>query len=341
MRKEGFSGVIVTVIMVGLVLIAISIAWIVISNLMEHELEDISEGTNYVTLEIKSATINDGTMKVNVERGYGKGDLDAIKFILDDGFNDPEEITLNTTLRETKDKVFLIDTELTGDIKINIIPIIIAANGKEKELTIRDTFEMADPTLIGYWAFEGNADDSSGNGNDGIVEGATLTTGKIGQAYEFDGVGDYVNVPDDDSFDFTNEMTVAGWFKFDKLDSSWRILVRKSSVFTFDLYHTGFFRFYLWPGLGSIQYAESNFNVGKWYHIAGTYKGGDATKLYVNGINVKTSGAGTSPMVINDLDVFIGGLEGSTFIDGSIDEVKVWNRALSEEEIENIYNWEK
>ena len=56
--------------------------------------------------------------------------------------------------------------------------------------------------LVGWWKFDGDATDSSGNGNDGTVNGATLTTNRHGQAnsaYSFDGVNDYIQVPHHDN----------------------------------------------------------------------------------------------------------------------------------------------
>ncbi|MFM7747646.1 MAG: hypothetical protein ACKO7X_06980, partial [Bacteroidota bacterium] len=72
--------------------------------------------------------------------------------------------------------------------------------------------------LVGWWGFNGNAQDGSGNGNHGTVNGATLTTdrfGNVGKAYSFDGVFDWINIPSGNStsLNITSNYTVTFWFK--------------------------------------------------------------------------------------------------------------------------------
>ena len=71
--------------------------------------------------------------------------------------------------------------------------------------------------LVAYYPFNGNADDESGNGNNGTVNGATLTTGRNGNtdgAYNFDGTDDYINAGDRDDFDFgTSDFSFSLWVK--------------------------------------------------------------------------------------------------------------------------------
>ena len=64
--------------------------------------------------------------------------------------------------------------------------------------------------LVGYWPFNGNANDESGNGNNGTVNGATLTTdrfGVISKAYSFDGVDDQIDIQNSNNLNFTNTFT--------------------------------------------------------------------------------------------------------------------------------------
>ena len=72
--------------------------------------------------------------------------------------------------------------------------------------------------LVGWWPFNGNANDESGNGNNGTVNGATLTSdrfGNAGKAYSFDGVNDWINMPSGNStsLNITSNYTVTFWFK--------------------------------------------------------------------------------------------------------------------------------
>jgi YD repeat-containing protein len=78
--------------------------------------------------------------------------------------------------------------------------------------------------------------DSSGEGNDGTVSGASWTEGRFGAALEFDGADDYVEIPDDDSLDLTDSFTVSAWVKLDELHGTWQQVLYKehsgSGVYT-------------------------------------------------------------------------------------------------------------
>ena len=70
--------------------------------------------------------------------------------------------------------------------------------------------------LVGYWPFNGNANDVSGNGNNGTVNGATLTNdrnGNANSAYSFDGTTNYIEVADNNTLDLTNNYTFSVWVK--------------------------------------------------------------------------------------------------------------------------------
>ena len=76
--------------------------------------------------------------------------------------------------------------------------------------------------LIGYWPFNGNANDESGNGNDGTVNGATLTADRFGNAnsaYTF-GLGNYIQVPYISALDNLNDFTISLWVKIAGLNSN-------------------------------------------------------------------------------------------------------------------------
>ena len=70
--------------------------------------------------------------------------------------------------------------------------------------------------LVGYWPFSGNANDASSNGNNGTVNGASLTTdrnGNANSAYSYDGVNDYIQVPHSSSISITGDITMSAWVK--------------------------------------------------------------------------------------------------------------------------------
>ena len=86
--------------------------------------------------------------------------------------------------------------------------------------------------LVAYYPFNGNAKDESGNGNDGGVSGAILTTdrhGKEENAYLFDNKNDYIDIPNHPSLHLNNEMTISIWLKLDSLpDGSSHYILTKA-----------------------------------------------------------------------------------------------------------------
>ncbi|MHC4439961.1 MAG: sugar-binding protein, partial [Planctomycetota bacterium] len=208
--------------------------------------------------------------------------------------------------------------------------------------------------LVGWWKLDETSGrdvaDSSGNGNIGkILNGEPRwqsSGGKIGGALLFDGKGDYVHIANESNFDFTGEVTVAAWIKvnrFDKEyqaivtkgDSAWRIQ-RNQNEDSLEFACSGLAipSGDQWGGL----YGNSSVNDGKWHHIAGIYDG-EKMYIYVDGV-VDTSQPASGAIATNDHPVFIGENVEMTgrFWNGLIDDVRVYNYALSEGQVKALYN---
>lgn len=204
-----------------------------------------------------------------------------------------------------------------------------------------------DESLVLYLPFnEGTGDitqDQSGNNNDGAIEGAEWTDGKIGKAlyFNFD-EGDSVRVADSDSLDVTS-ITIEAWIKSEKD-------MVKGSMTDAGIVHKwnpGGYLLYLENLFGSVSlylphtntYVRSTTNAwkkGVWYHVAATYdeKKGEG-KTYVNGkLEATEKSAGKLIPNINNLVI---GRYIETF-DGIIDEAALYNRVLTEEEINQDMN---
>src|SRR3989344_6126071 len=142
--------------------------------------------------------------------------------------------------------------------------------------------------LVGYWNFDdGTATDISSNGRNGtIYGGASATAGKIGQALNFDGVDDYVDVGD---IDLTTAFTMRSWVNFNQLTGSSHILIGKTYE-TYLLYADTSARrisFQRNSGNNNINYTH-NFKVNEWHHIALTFNTINGYVLYVDNVAVKT-----------------------------------------------------
>ncbi len=213
-----------------------------------------------------------------------------------------------------------------------------------------------DDSMVGYWKFEGNAKDASGNGNDGTVVGATLTEGgKVGKAYLFD--GDYVDIGNEANFDFerTDKFSVEAWIKPAAgtiAGGSWMIVAKADTVSPY----TGYLLFNsdgklgacMYPSSGSPNdriYLDTNKNLvaDVWQHVAMSYDGSGSAfgvKLYINGVEepVTVHYDALTTSILTNINVNIGARNsGSSQFNGTIDEVAVYKKALSEDEIKQHY----
>jgi hypothetical protein len=210
----------------------------------------------------------------------------------------------------------------------------------------------ADP--VGYWSFdEGSgtvAHDSSGNGHDGVVNGASWVDGAINKALQFDGVNDYVEISYSSDLN-PKSLTISHWVYFNSFPASYGSNPNSETIAqgTNDQVN-GFY------GLGQIHYppviqfalrennqyylvsSTTQIAVGQWYHVVGTYDG-SAMKLYINGTleNQKTIDV---QRTTNNANLQIGAQRQSGFeywFDGIIDEVKIYNYARTAEQIQSDY----
>ena len=200
------------------------------------------------------------------------------------------------------------------------------------------------PGLVaGYHFDEGSGStvaDSSGNDNTGTISGATWTTaGKFGNALVFNGTSNRVNVPDANSLDLTNGMTLEAWVYPTTL-SGWNSVILKergSNGLAYALYAndngsrpSGYVR------IGSDRSVRGNgaLPLNTWTHLAVTYDGA-FLRLYQNGVEVG-SRAQTGNITTSSQALQIGGnTVWGEYFSGRIDEVHIYNRALTATEIQN------
>jgi len=195
--------------------------------------------------------------------------------------------------------------------------------------------ELSGPTVL----------DASGNNNNGTITGAARTiTAKYGQALSFTG-SHYVTIPDAPSLDLTNSMTIEAWVRPTSL-SSWRTIILKEngSEMAYGLYASGgsnrpsgWVRINPTTGDSQSVYSSSALTTNTWNHIATTYDG-TSLKIYKNGILVGTRNQ-TGNMYVSGNPLRIGGnLIWGEYFRGQIDDVRVYNRALTQTEIQSDMN---
>ncbi len=215
-----------------------------------------------------------------------------------------------------------------------------------------------DDGLVAHYPYNGNANDVSGYGNNGIVHGATLTTDRFGNAdsaYLFNGNSNYIEVPNSNSLNITSSpLTISYWINWQN-DAAYCALFGISKG-GYDLHEgyelqtrgicgteteNGFSEMTVGNTTSyNVSVANANSYRNKWVHIVGVLKNDKAT-MYINGVAVGEASVPVPPKDSSDSSLYIGtrapGNPYVGWLNGKIDEVRIYNRALSDSEIESLY----
>ena len=191
--------------------------------------------------------------------------------------------------------------------------------------------------LVGHWPFCGNANDESGNGNDGTVNGATLTSDRFGNpnsAYSFDGVDDFISC----NREFIPVFSTSVWFNInqsqplnpliDAFDASWEVQIVDDSI--------GFITFFAPPGGYNIHLSDFNVQTDSWVHLVLLYDN-SVCSTYINGTFFNQFNV--DPVGVSNGSYFFGSAPTGVpqFLDGNLDDISIWDRALTPSEIQELY----
>ncbi len=222
--------------------------------------------------------------------------------------------------------------------------------------SISQSFAGINDGLVAYYPFNGDAKDESGNANDGAVYGASLTEdrfGNAGKAFGFDGESDYITIPDNTMLRLSNtDFTISTWIYETDRNASYvdAILAKRES---------GNAVGWIWGVRGNLATDEgavhyqvsggtdpsTNSNqkipLNSWNHVLLVYNFNDKTaKIYINSELDKTVSEIPTPNSLTQAALFIGKNSSSEtyHFHGIIDDVRIYSRILSEEEISYLYN---
>ncbi|HYG15825.1 MAG TPA: LamG domain-containing protein [Bacteroidia bacterium] len=204
-------------------------------------------------------------------------------------------------------------------------------------------------SLVAFYPFNGNANDASGKGNNGAVNGAILTTDRFGNsnsAYEFDGSNDYIQVSNSTSLDLNYKFSVSVWFyQTDASTAGYRLIDKNTAGFP-DGYGidtrgdaTGkTVRMYF---KNQDPDANSLHSLNSWNHIVITYDSLEI-KFYLNGQLENTVNIVGSDAPANNLPLLIGcgqnGTNRQDFFKGKIDDLRIYSRTLSSTEVTMLFS---
>ncbi|MBU4308591.1 MAG: LamG domain-containing protein [Nanoarchaeota archaeon] len=392
MNKKALSGVITTLIIIVLVIVAIAIIWAVVKPYIQESTSGIATGKFTIDLELENVALesSENTALIGVKRNKGEASFSGIKFIFSDGTSS-EIFDEETNLSEFQKKSFnftLNELDVESITEVSIAPIFISNLGKKevgnpidsyvitgnnlicgstcgglgyecgiqticgKEINCDEDIEGCDDLhlctnglctlkttgFVSWWNLDGNAEDSINN-NDGLVSGAISTSdAKYGQAYSFN--GNHIEILDNTDFDnFDSAFSVVAWAKPTSWDLNHNTIVGQETGFLLAIDSSG--KLANWLNAGGSWAKDISLNplisLNTWTHFAMSYDG-VKIKSYVNGALQGEGQSKTGDMGTNN-KVYVGKRNNLAYqpFHGIIDEVMIFNKTLTPEEIQIIY----
>ncbi len=267
----------------------------------------------------------------------------------------PAVFTWTITAGTLPTGISLIGDQLTGTptvIETQTGIEVTCSNGVPSDATQTFTITVADvdPSLVAWYKLDETtgttAPDASGSGNSGTLVGGPAwqpAGGKIDGALELDGSDDHVALGDPASLQITGEITIAAWVK-PEASNGLRNVVAKGHTSNPDQemflrINSGKYQIGSWNG--SDHLASSNIpggDIGSWVHLTGLYDG-SAWRLYRNGAEVSSSADATGAIQVDEAwAIGARGTGTERFFDGLLDDVQIYNRALSAFEVEYLHS---
>ncbi|MBU0676285.1 MAG: hypothetical protein KJ950_16720 [Proteobacteria bacterium] len=196
--------------------------------------------------------------------------------------------------------------------------------------------------LVAYYPFDGNANDESGNGNNGTVRGAMLTADRFGNpnsAYSFDGTSGYIEIQDSTSLALTPDFSISLWFNNYSDTDRGRLLTKGTD------YDRNFHVFWetaagescapntIWANISTAGVCSNVLSLNTWYHVTFVVKGGSFLNIYIDGLLHGSLNTASVPDITSQ-PLLIGAYPGPRqFFEGTIDDIRIYNRALNSYEI--------
>jgi N-acetylneuraminic acid mutarotase len=198
--------------------------------------------------------------------------------------------------------------------------------------------------MVSWWPGDGDANDIQGGGNGTLQNGAAFAPGKVAQAFSFDGLDDFVKVQNTANLNLTQALTIDAWVN-PAVANQYGGIVEKTvadhvnTQYLLDLEGgVVFFRLIVVPDVDHrTVHSNAPIPVNTWTHIAGTWDG-DTMKLFIDGVQQTETVAVSPPINSGAGPARIGSLGDNIYhFAGLIDEVEIFNRALSPQETLALY----
>jgi hypothetical protein len=210
------------------------------------------------------------------------------------------------------------------------------------------------PILMAEYRFDectwdgsaGEVVDSSGNNNHGRAMGGatTVADGKLGRAGSFDSnLNQYIEIPHSDDLEMNtgNQVTVAGWINQQAPQSGWITILSKSNEsYALQLQNGNMPRFTIYDGGWRSVNADNTIQQNTWYHFAATFDG-ENVRIYVDG-NLQNDQNTAGQIRSSNLPLYLAHNSGAAsedrYFDGMMDEFKIFDKALTSEQVSTLYD---
>ncbi len=357
-NKRAISGPLATVLLILQIIIAIGVISGVVFKLVNSSTDDFSFENRISQFEIKDVNLwMTGGVSIRVKSNSRVEGMDSLKIIFYDKNRDAHDIVISDPdrvpkLHETKTIILTVDEIPINNSEIERITTF-PTDGKNYGLESKepDAFIPRDssgnrildapPEAISWWRFDKTAKDYIGN-NHGILEDDAVVT-KDGELL-LDGDGDWLDIGHHDNLDIKdNDWTISVWVNPERLTSS-QYIVSKRDPASFDngqyaiLLNENKFRGFLFDTFPKNSNGQEALPLNQWVYLTAVYKKADGLRTYVNGnFDREIPISSASYATIENVPLQIGCLNLAQCFQGLMDDVVIFNKALSENEILAIY----
>jgi len=213
-------------------------------------------------------------------------------------------------------------------------------------IVVRDFSNTQTGSLVAFYPFNGNANDESGNGHYGTVSGAVLTEDRFGNpnsAYYFDGLNDYIRIPNHDSLNFQHAVTINYWMRIGQLfnreafpishgswENRWKVSLIPGDQLRWTVKTS--------TGIKDLD-TETRMVTDTWYNVTVYYSGADF-EIYIDGeLNSFSSMSGLISSTTYDLTIGQRLPNDPNYnFKGVLDDIRIYNYGLSVQQIEDLYS---
>ncbi|MHC4110494.1 MAG: lamin tail domain-containing protein [Planctomycetota bacterium] len=227
--------------------------------------------------------------------------------------------------------------DLSGNCKVDLADLMFFAEQWLDTDSLRES-------VVAHWRLDGNAAETVG-GNHGTVYGNPVwTIGQLDGALRFEGDGDYVDCGNDNSLNLSNNFSIAAWFRVDSNAAAEIICKGNTNAFSpggaYNIFYNGIDGKVYFDVRSSDNTtgdsAGMSVSLDEWTHVTGTFSNGNIT-IYKDGAFADDGSLPTPTIYINNEPLGIGAEgDGGTAFTGAIDDVRIYDRALNEGEVQEV-----